>query len=129
MHNIMQFPLANFIMVIKFILRPKKGMQIPASIPTSFVSFWKVLEFSQKYGYEYMLSEVRAYLYVSINSADVPGDWQEWRILQGTQWSKTWSLIHCSEESAYLLGWLRENKKFEEVLKLVYVARNRRTSA
>lgn len=70
MHNITQFPLANFIMVIKFIFRPKKGMQIPASIPTSFISFWKVLEFSQKYGYEYMLSEVLAYLYVSINSAD-----------------------------------------------------------
>ena len=38
-NNIMQFPLANFIMVIKFIFRPKKGMQIPASIPTSFISF------------------------------------------------------------------------------------------
>lgn len=67
----MQFPLANFIMVIKFIFRPKKGMQIPASIPTSFISFWRVLEFSQEYGYKYILSEVLAYPYVSINSADV----------------------------------------------------------
>lgn len=67
----MQFPLANFIMVIKFIFRPKKGMQIPASISTSFISFWRVLEFSQEYGYEHILSEVPAYLYVSINSANV----------------------------------------------------------
>ena len=58
-------------MVAKAILRVEKGLQISASISTSFVSFWKVLEFSQKYGYEYILSEVLAYLYVSINFAAV----------------------------------------------------------